>query len=80
MPGLTDILIVVLFAVFAIASIVFIFAVAGNVFHEIVEAFQRSIWAGLGVLSLCAVILVGLVAFVRFATPYVAAFYRQIAG
>jgi hypothetical protein len=80
MPGLTDILVVVLFAIFAIASIVFIFAVAGNVFNEIVEAFQRSMLAGLGMLSLCAVILVGFVALVRFATPYVVTFYRQITG
>ena len=78
--GFVDILVVVLFAAFAIGSIIVIFAVAGKVFHEIVEAFQRSFWAGLGVLSLCALILIGLVALVQLATPYLVAFYRQIAG
>jgi hypothetical protein len=78
MPGLTDILEVILFAIFAIASIIFIFAVAGNVFNAIVEAFQRSLWAGLGMLSLCGVILVGFVALVQFATPYVVTLYHQI--
>jgi hypothetical protein len=78
--GPTDILVVVLFAAFAITTIIVIFAVAGKVFHEIVEAFQRSTLAGLGMLALCVVILVGLVTVVQFATPYVASFYRSIAG
>jgi hypothetical protein len=80
MPSLTDILVVVLFAVFAIASSLFIFAVAGHVFNEIVEAFQRSTLAGLGMLGLCVLILIGLDALLQYAVPYAVTFYRQIAG
>jgi hypothetical protein len=75
-----DILIAILFAAFAIGSIIFIFAIAGHIFNEIVEAFQRSTLAGVGVLSLCAVGLFAVVFAVRLATPYVVMFYRQITG
>jgi len=78
--GFTDILIAVLFGVFAIATIIVIFAVAGNVFHYIVEAFQRSFLEGVWLLSLCALVLVMLVFAEQFAKPYVVAVYRQITG
>lgn len=75
-----DILVVVLFAAFAIASILVIFAVAGKVFHEIVEAFHRSTLAGIGVLCLSVVVLLAVFFAARFVSPYVVTFCRQITG
>jgi hypothetical protein len=81
MPGeFTDILVAVLFGAFAIATIVIIFGVAGNVFHYILEAFRRSKLQGVFLLSLCALVLAGLVFAEQFAKPYVVALYRQITG
>ncbi len=81
MPGgLTDILVAVLFGVFAIAAIVVIFAVAGNVFHQIIETFRRSKMEGIFLLSLCALVLVAFVFAERIAKPYVVELYRQIVG
>jgi hypothetical protein len=77
---LIDILIVILFAAFAIATILFIFAIAGKVFTEIMESFQRSTLEGIGVLGLCAVVLCAVVFGVRFALPYVMDFYHSVAG
>jgi hypothetical protein len=78
--GFVDILVVILFAAFAIASIIVIFAVAGKVFHEILEAFQRGTLAGLGVLCLSVVALLAVFYAARFVSPYVVAFCRGIIG
>jgi hypothetical protein len=78
--GFVDILVAVLFGAFAIASIIFIFAVAGHVFNEIVEEFQRSTLAGVGVLCLYVLGLFAVVFLLHEATLYVAMLYRQIAG
>jgi hypothetical protein len=75
-----NVLVVVLFAVFAIAASIFIFAVAAKAFHEIFEAFQRSTLAGVGMLSLCALGLVAVVFGVHVAVPYVMDFYRGLTG
>ena len=77
---MTDILVAVLFGAFAIATIVVIFGVAGNVFHLIVETFRRNKMEGVFLLSLCALVLVALVFAEQFAKPYVVALYRQIMG
>jgi len=75
-----NVLVVLLTAAFAIASIIAIFAVAGHVFNEIFEAFQRSMLAGVGVLSMSAIVLAAVVFGVRMAIPYVVEFYRQVTG
>ncbi len=81
MPGgFVDILVVILFAAFAIATILVIFAVAGKVFHEIVEAFQRSTLAGLGVLCLSVIGLLAVFYAARFVSPYVVEFCRGVIG
>jgi hypothetical protein len=78
--GFTDILVVVLFGAFAITAIVVIFGVAGNVFHYILEAFERSKMEGVFLVALCALVLVMLVFAEQFAEPYVVGFYRQMVG
>jgi|HubBroStandDraft_1064217.scaffolds.fasta_scaffold1468871_1 hypothetical protein len=78
--GFVDILVVVLFAAFAIGSIIVIFAVAGKVFHEIMEAFQRSMLAGVGMLCLSVVALLAVFYAARFVSPYVVEFCRGITG
>ena len=78
--GVVDILVMLFFAAFAITWIIFLFAVAGHVFNEIVEEFQRSTLAGLRVLGLYALGLLAVVFLVHEATPYVVTLYRQIMG
>jgi hypothetical protein len=77
---LVDILVVILFAAFAIGSIIFIFALAGHVFNEILEAFQRSSLEGIGMLSLSVIALLAVVVGVHFALPYVVDFYHTVMG
>ena len=75
-----NVLVVLLTAAFAIASIIVIFAVAGHVFNEIFEAFQRGMLDGIGMLSLCLIGLCAVVFGIHFAIPYVVEFYRQVTG
>jgi len=75
---LINVIVVILAAAFAIGSILLIFAVAGHVFNEIYEAFRRSTLAGVGVLSLCVIVLCAVVFGIRAAIPYVAELYQQV--
>jgi len=75
---LINVIVVILLAAFAIGSIILIFAVAGNVFNEIYEAFKRSTLRGIGVLSLSVIVLCAVVFGIRAAIPYVMDMYRQV--
>jgi len=77
---LVDVLVALLFAAFAIATIIVVFGVAGNVFHRIMVTFQRSKMEGVFLVALCALVLVALVFAEEFAKPYVVELYRQITG
>lgn len=75
-----NVLIVVLVGVTATFSILALFAVAGKIIHEVIDAFQRSTLAGIGLLVLTVTALFAVIFLIREATPYVMDFYHQTFG
>jgi hypothetical protein len=75
-----NVLVAILFAVVAIATILIVFGVAGNVAHYIFVAYRRSKVQGVLLAIVCVLLLVGVVFAVQFAKPYVVEMYGQITG
>lgn len=75
-----NIVVVLLTAAFAIASIITLFAVASHFFNAVVEAFQQGFFHGIGMLIMVLGGLAIIVYGIHIILPYAESLYRQAIG